>query len=245
MLLELAWAAVLIAALYIAYSLLTGRKSATVNGILRSSLRKSKEERIKPYMENFRFQFTRVDNPWKIIIPLVIAIVIAAVLYNYVFFVAVNSNSMAPTFERGDLVLMQSFDKTPHVGDVVIFKIYGFRLPFTHRVYSITDAGIRTMGDNNPGPDNWVITPQHVGGKMVLVGGKPVVIKYLGYYFLDAPPTETFAGEFRFLQYLVSEGRELGLLIFSICLVLYLLLSINEQMKMREARKRKVIQNRR
>ena len=69
---------------------------------------------------------------------------------------AVQSDSMVPTFKKGDLIIDKSVDpKTLQVGDVVTFWtiINGQRVLNTHRIVNITDQGnflyFDTKGDNN------------------------------------------------------------------------------------------------
>lgn len=76
---------------------------------------------------------------------------------------AVVSNSMAPTMQRGDLVVVE-----PHaaaqIGDVVTFRKYGQVV--THR---ISDAAkqrdaFETRGDANPGNDPWTVSRSEMVG---------------------------------------------------------------------------------
>jgi signal peptidase I len=87
----------------------------------------------------------------------------------------VHTGSMAPTYRSGDLVI----DRSPssyRAGDVITFR-HSDRTTdvVTHRVVSVSAAGITTKGDANATPDAWTIRPSQVQGRTVL--GVP----YLGY----------------------------------------------------------------
>ena len=69
---------------------------------------------------------------------------------------AVQSDSMAPTFNKGDLIIDKAVDaETLEVGDVITFwtVINGQKVLNTHRITQITDYGnylyFDTKGDNN------------------------------------------------------------------------------------------------
>ncbi len=84
--------------------------------------------------------------------------------------VAVFSNSMVPTFYRGDMMIVFG-DKNVKVGDVVVFDSPDRKYPIIHRVYEIKNNGIVTKGDNNPSTDEgrWgVISLDKIHGKAFL-----------------------------------------------------------------------------
>jgi len=84
--------------------------------------------------------------------------------------VAVFSNSMVPTFYRGDMIIVYG-EKNLKVGDVVVFDSSDRKYPIIHRVYEIRDGGIVTKGDNNPSTDEarWgVISLDKIYGKAFL-----------------------------------------------------------------------------
>ncbi len=88
----------------------------------------------------------------------------------------VQSDSMAPTFCKGDLIIIQATDPaTLQEGDVITFHAiidneYALN---THRIEKITtDGGVRsyvTKGDNNEVSDTHVITDGDIVGKQVAV----------------------------------------------------------------------------
>lgn len=88
----------------------------------------------------------------------------------------VQSDSMAPTFCKGDLIIIQATDpSTLQEGDVITFHAiidneYALN---THRIDKITtDNGVRsyvTKGDNNEVSDTHVISDGDIVGKQVVV----------------------------------------------------------------------------
>jgi len=98
--------------------------------------------------------------------------------------VAVESNSMVPTFYQGDILVIQGA-KSPQdyksmlkVGDVIVFSAEGRDVPIVHRIKEINaDGSFQTQGDAN--------TAQHLFEKHIdlqQIHGKVVtIIPYLGW----------------------------------------------------------------
>ena len=88
---------------------------------------------------------------------------------------AVQSDSMAPTFEKGDLILIKKCDtSTLKEGDIICFHtiINNEYALNTHRIQSIVEQGgarsYTTLGDNNNGiADTHVISDGDIVGKYV------------------------------------------------------------------------------
>jgi signal peptidase len=79
--------------------------------------------------------------------------------------VAVFSNSMVPTFYKGDLVFVTGFDDLV-VGDIIVFDVGNKNYPIIHRVFEIKQDGtIRTRGDNNGFTDPWLVSENDIHGK--------------------------------------------------------------------------------
>lgn len=190
------------------------------------------------YVNNYKKMF---QNSSKMIAYMVVVtFILAYIFYHYLFFTVPISGSMRPTFDRGDLVLMQRYDMTPEVGDIIMFGIakIGKDQVVTHRVYEVLPGGeFRTKGDATP-IDSWTISQKQIHSKAVLVGGEPIVIKKVGYYVLDETPSSTYKGEFGFLQSILMKGKEFGLFIFAICVTLFILLSLNDSIKQKRLRRR-------
>ena len=92
--------------------------------------------------------------------------------------VAIASNSMKPTFSRGDIQIIDKKDQVHHVGDIIQF--YGLNdTIFVHRIVSVREEKGKfyyiTKGDNNDSVDMMEIPQNRVIGRSILT------IKYLGY----------------------------------------------------------------
>ena len=97
----------------------------------------------------------------------------------------VPSESMVPTLNVGDIVIVKGVDaKTIAIGTIIIFQSPGGSIDIIHRVIGINEVGgtlyFATKGDHNPSPDPWSpgVPEQNVKG--VLVGKIP----YVGYITL-------------------------------------------------------------
>lgn len=104
---------------------------------------------------------------------------------------AVASDSMAGTFQRGDVLLVVSPEIIhPRVGEIAVFNYYNLDRTeliglFSHRIVG-GDAshGWVTQGDANPDPDTSPVLPQDVSG--VVAAWVPYVGFALQPYFLLA-----------------------------------------------------------
>lgn len=95
----------------------------------------------------------------------------------------VNSESMSPTFNAGDMILVTRPPRELEPGMIVTFQIEGRVV--THRVVEIAEGGcIRTKGDANEGEDVW---PDELQITEV-AGVCRVRFPYLG-YILNFPRT--------------------------------------------------------
>jgi signal peptidase len=81
--------------------------------------------------------------------------------------VAVFSESMVPTFYKGDMIIVQG-EPNYNVGDIVVYDAPVYKYPIIHRVIEIKPDGLVTKGDNNHAPDPWVTPQSKVHGKAVL-----------------------------------------------------------------------------
>lgn len=85
----------------------------------------------------------------------------------------VSSESMVPTLNVGDIILVSGID--PHqvtVGTIIIFHSpNNYDMPIVHRVIEIINEGnsifFRTKGDHNPGPDGWRVPAPNLMGVYV------------------------------------------------------------------------------
>jgi signal peptidase I len=119
-----------------------------------------------------------------ITIPLMCILIALVGLISGVFsyyMMAIASNSMVPTFSRGDAVIVQKIKTSEieniEVGDIIVY--YHDQKMIVHRVVSIkkTNGGLvfNTKGDNNEDKDNWDITESNIKGVV------KKEIKYIGY----------------------------------------------------------------
>jgi signal peptidase len=86
-------------------------------------------------------------------------------------FAPVVSGSMEPTIKTGASIAIARVDPARiHVGDIIGFSVPGLDNPICHRVIEVvsttTGYSFRTKGDANKYPDNWVVSPNDVLGKV-------------------------------------------------------------------------------
>ena len=114
-------------------------------------------------------------------VPIFVCLIVLVILISGVFtntLISIGSNSMKPSYERGDAVIYHKTNiKDIKIGEVIAFRRQGIII--THRVIDIYKSDTRytfkTKGDANNAPDAYVIE-----GKDVL-GVVKYSIKYLGY----------------------------------------------------------------
>lgn len=171
-----------------------------------------------------------------VMVSVALTLLIAFVLYSeLIFFSVVVSDSMNPTLKKGDLILMQNIYAKPETGDIITVKVPDMRLPVMHRVVSISESGSRTKGDANPTEDTWVVTKDLIRGKNVLISGSPVVISNLGAYFIldSSQEGRMYGPEFDAVSKLIKGVKAAGLVIFFVCIILYLVFSIKDARRIR------------
>jgi signal peptidase I len=161
---------------------------------------------------------------WTLLILLII--LIFAMGIKLVTFTVVVSDSMRPEFQRGDMVLMQSFFKDPQVGDIITFTAVDVQYAVTHRVIKTGDL-IQTKGDNNPYIDNYKTTKDKVLLKAIQFNGHPIVIKGLGALFITDYSKQgvifKYGDQFTFMQQLSATIRAWGYVITIIALFAYVM----------------------
>ena len=122
------------------------------------------------------------DGPFGTLIYIALGILIALavneglkpLLHTDTPVVAVFSESMVPTFDKGDMIIVQG-GTVIKTGDIVVYDAPVYKYPIIHRVINITEAGVVTKGDNNASPDPWVTPTSKIHGKAILR------IPYLGW----------------------------------------------------------------
>lgn len=82
------------------------------------------------------------------------------------------SESMKPTIEKGDLVIVSKKNmNTYRVGDIISFyrNYQGRPEIITHRIHDIGGNVYITKGDNNPRPDVEVLRPRLIIGEVIAI----------------------------------------------------------------------------
>lgn len=181
----------------------------------------------------------------KMLMPIAITLFIAYILSAHLlFFAIVTSGSMEPTFKKGDLVFMQNIFVKPKVGDIIIFEdpkknvISNKPVTVTHRIIEIQGGTIRTKGDNNPRADSWTVNKDVLLGKAFVINSNPVVLENIGRYFLLDFTTEQYTEEYLAIAKTIQNMRSLGLMVFFLCLVTYLFMSIRDSRPSRHFKSR-------
>ena len=155
------------------------------------------------------------------------------ILTHMLAFAAVMTESMSPTIDKGDLVLIQSLDKRVEMGDIIMFSTPYMPNPVMHRVYAITDMGYKTKGDLRNTPDPWTVTEEQIMGRAVTVMGKPIVIRDVGSYFIVGEEGvrihPRYGSEYAFVKNMVNMVKSYGLVIFIVAMAYYILLIVRRE----------------
>lgn len=194
----------------------------------------TKKKKSKYYLERFK-EYKQSKFSRNIIVQLLPLLLVLAFFYvlssQNLFFGTVLSGSMEPTFERGDLVLMQSLYGEPAVGDIVMFVPKNNKEPVTHRISRITEYGsIKTRGDANKEEDGWTLNKKNIRAKSVMIEGKPVVISGLGSKLVSRADNFSITVKFtqeKGLESLFQQFRSLTPLIIFVMLVIYVFMVID------------------
>ncbi|MBN2101806.1 MAG: signal peptidase I [Candidatus Aenigmarchaeota archaeon] len=91
--------------------------------------------------------------------------------------VAVESNSMIPTFYKGDILILQGV-QSPKEADIIVFSVSDRATPIVHRIIELNpDETFQTKGDNNYGqlPFEKSISKEQIHGKVISI------IPYIGW----------------------------------------------------------------
>ncbi|MEF8872850.1 MAG: hypothetical protein V5A41_14590 [Haloarculaceae archaeon] len=114
---------------------------------------------------------------------LLLVVAIAAPAASPVQISYVSSDSMSPTLDTNDGYI-QVPASTVGPGDIITFYSEERGTYVTHRAMQVTPEGIVTQGDGNPSTDQAagypLVSQSDVSGKLLAVGGSPVVVPRLG-----------------------------------------------------------------
>lgn len=166
------------------------------------------------------------SQDWLLLIVLLFSVVVLGL--KLVTLMVIISNSMVPEFERGDMILTQSFSLVPEKGDIITFQVTGELTTMSHRVVSITDKGvIKTMGDNNGYVDRFKTQQKDVIAKAIIFNGHPIVVKGFGALFITDYKAQgvvfKFGDRFTFMQQLSATIKAWGFVITIIAIFAYVL----------------------
>ncbi|NQE46306.1 hypothetical protein C5S31_09830 [ANME-1 cluster archaeon GoMg2] len=160
-----------------------------------------------------------------------LVLIISVLLFKLVFFAVVTTGSMSPTMERGDLILMQRIYIEPVEGDIIMLERKESMIPLTHRVFAVTDEGVRTKGDAYGTVDPWIASEEDIKGKALQIGTTPIVLRDVGDYFiLDTSVMRVgrYGTEYAFLKNLFSTIRMYGYALCIIAILGYIFLTMRE-----------------
>lgn len=124
----------------------------------------------------------RVESLLRVVIVSMLFIVIGLTCGFFKYqLIVIASGSMEPIIYRGDAVLVKKLSTEEindlQTGDIIVFKKDNKII--VHRIYNIIETGnekfIKTKGDNNKSPDNYLVELSEV------VGTTNKVVKYIGY----------------------------------------------------------------
>ncbi|MFQ6050254.1 MAG: signal peptidase I [Candidatus Hydrothermarchaeota archaeon] len=94
--------------------------------------------------------------------------------------VAVASDSMVPTLNRGDVLFVKGGEDI-NEGDIIVYRSPVGNIPIIHRVIKVKDNQTYiTKGDANPAPDPWEVKKSWVTGKVIMIDHRPLLIPWIG-----------------------------------------------------------------
>lgn len=164
---------------------------------------------------------------WLLLIAMLILVMIMGI--KLVTLMVVVSDSMKPEFERGDIIITQSFNLTPSPGDIITFHVDDEANAVSHRVVSVSNKGkITTRGDNNGYTDKYNTMQKDVIAKAIIYDDHPIVIKKFGALFITDYKGEgiifKWGDRFTFMQQLSATIKAWGYIITVIAIIAYILM---------------------
>jgi signal peptidase I len=202
--------------------------------VIRAFKAVDRKQRINAYIKQINKR--PVESQKVVLQELVIFIFALIIMFLFasktIFFTAVISGSMYPTFNTDDLVLMQNIDRIYKPGDIIMFERPDTSYPVVHRIKLITDKGINTAGDATGQMDWWELEKKDIHGKAILIQGKPLVIKGYGKFFIVderhqdfGPLGQDYGKYFLFFQVIKIYGYIIA--VFS--LFLYIIMTLKQK----------------
>ncbi len=128
-----------------------------------------------------RSKVNLLENIFFAILLTITAIMLASLILGTSPFYYVEGNSMHPTLENGDLIIIYKVDfESLRVGDIIVFNSPVYNVRIVHRIKEIKLIGnemvLITQGDNNRVPDPGYVREENYIGKYM-----GVRIPYVGY----------------------------------------------------------------
>lgn len=199
-----------------------------INSIMGKNSYKNQAKIVKPQMKRYH-ELSKRPKILPVIIPLIITGLAAYIILNQlVFFAIITTGSMSPTLEVKDLVLIQNLKIDPQPGDIIKFETKEAPMPVIHRIYSVSEDEIKTKGDAVESADDWILKKDRIQGQAVLFQGKPIIVKNIGEYLLFDPNNiqiTKYGSEMYRISQIIKNIKNLGLIIFIICILLYIFIN--------------------
>lgn len=214
---------------YVFYRVNT-RKINIIPGLINPIIGKSPDHKrsLKEQTKQY-YKLSKRPNILPVLVPLLITGFTAyIILSRLLFFAIITSGSMSPALETKDLVLMQNLKVDPQQGDIIMFETKEAPMQVIHRIYSISGEDIRTKGDAAELVDPWIMRKDQIQGEALIFQGKPIVVKSIGEYLLFDPNNvriTKYGSEIYQMSKIINNIKNLGLTIFIICILLYILIN--------------------
>ncbi|MEM2741783.1 MAG: signal peptidase I, partial [Nitrososphaeria archaeon] len=132
-------------------------------------------------MKSSRSKVNILENVFFAILLVITAIMLVSLILGTSPFYYVEGNSMHPTLENGDLIIIYKVDfRSLQVGDIIVFNSPVYNVRIVHRIKEIKLIGnemvLITQGDNNRIPDPGYVREENYIGKYM-----GIRIPYVGY----------------------------------------------------------------
>jgi signal peptidase I len=195
--------------------------------------KRREEKQLKDARELFEENFLgkkRFDLSSLVLMGFIVTLA-GLLLTKSLFFVAVTSDSMAPAFWAGDLVLIQSISRDYKIGDVVVFQDpkVKFDDKVIHRIKALDGEDIRTKGDNNNYLDDWILREEGIIGNAITLNKKPIVAKKAGQYFIENfDPFKEDDPTYQFLRRSMANVHTYGPIYLIVIILLILLVQLQQ-----------------
>lgn len=161
-------------------------------------------------------------------------LIVLLIVTKSIFFADVISQSMAPTFDKNDLVLMQNIDRNYNIGDIIMFESTDLAQPVSHRIVSIDENGIHTAGDATRRLDWWILKNGDIEGKAITFQGVPIVIKGYGKYFIFEDKSQRLGPfDYQSFSLFIRVAKAYGYAIVIFSLLAYIILTFRRNDKER------------